>query len=175
MTEQKYSLYIATNVVNGMQYVGLAKTLRKRWASHKHAGTNSAFHKAIKHYGHENFVFSHIADAFDLESARMLERALIAQHNTYTPNGYNSTIGGQVGFIGKHSDETKAKISAANVKRNQQVKDKFAKSQLGMVRNDDFRSNASAKMKEVWAKRKQAKEAANIALSKIKNMECSND
>jgi group I intron endonuclease len=170
--QSAYSLYIATNVVNGMQYVGLTAEYRRRLISHKCAKTKSIFHTAIKEYGFENFVFSHIADAFDLESACALERMLIQQHNTLSPNGYNMTIGGQVGPVGyKHSAVTKTKIGEANRNRNQTVKNKFAKAQLGKQRDADFRANASAKMKEVWAKRKQAKMAASNVIAKLQNKE----
>ena len=174
--ESAYTLYIATNVVNGKQYVGLSKEFHKRLISHKCAKTKSAFHAAIKEYGFDKFVFSHIADAFDLQAACDLERMLIQQHNTLAPNGYNLTVGGQVGPVGlKHSAEAKKKIGEANLNRNQLVKDKFAKAQLGKTRDDNFRANASATMKEVWAKRKQAKAEANKILASIQNKEYSND
>ena len=174
--ESTYTLYIATNVVNGKQYVGLSKEFQKRLISHKCAKTNSAFHFAIKEYGFDKFVFSHIADAFDLQSACDLERMLIQQHNTLVPNGYNLTIGGQIGPVGfKHSAETKKKIGEANLNRNQLVRDKFAKAQFGKKRDANFRANASATMKEVWAKRKQAKAEANKILTNIQNKEYSND
>ncbi len=174
--ESAYTLYLATNVVNGKQYVGLSKEFHKRLISHKCAKTKSAFHAAIKEYGFDKFVFSHIAYAFDLQAACDLERMLIQQHNTLSPNGYNLTIGGQVGPVGlKHSAETKKKIREANLNRNQLVKEKFAKAQLGKERDADFRANASAKMKEVWAKRKQAKAEANKILINIQNKEYSHD
>jgi group I intron endonuclease len=174
--ESAYTLYIATNLVNGKQYVGLSKEFHKRLISHKCAKTKSAFHAAIKEYGFDKFVFSHIADAFDLQAACNLERLLIQQHNTLAPNGYNLTVGGQVGPVGlKHSAEAKKKIGEANLNRNQLVKDKFAKAQLGKTRDADFRANASAAMKEVWAKRKQAKAEANKILASIQNKEYSND
>lgn len=169
-----YTLYLATNVVNGKQYVGLTMEYRKRLISHKCARTKSIFHAAIKQYGFENFVFSHIADAFDLEAACDIERLLIQQHNTLHPNGYNMTVGGQIGPAGyKHSAETKKKLAEANRNRNQLVKEKFAKAQLGRKRDENFRANASAKMKEVWAKRKQARIDANQILANIKHKEIS--
>jgi len=174
--ESVYTLYIATNIVNGKQYVGLSKEFQKRLISHKCAKTKSAFHAAIKEYGFDKFVFSHIADAFDLQSACDLERMLIQQHNTLSPNGYNLTVGGQIGPVGyKHSAETKQKIREANLNKNHLVKEKFAKAQLGKERDADFRENASAKMKEVWAKRKQAKAEANKILSNIQNKEYYHD
>ena len=170
--ESAYTLYIATNVANGKQYVGLTAEYHKRLISHKCAKTKSAFHAAIREYGYDNFVFTHIADAFDLQAACDLERMLIQQHNTLSPNGYNLTVGGQIGPVGyKHSAESKIKIGQANFKRNPLTREKFAKAQLGKIRDDDFRKNASLKMKEVWAKRKQAQVDANKILLSIQNKE----
>lgn len=170
--ESAYTLYIATNVANGKQYVGLTAEYQKRLISHKCARSKSAFHAAIREYGFDSFVFTHIADAFDLQAACDLERMLIQQHNTLSPNGYNMTVGGQIGPVGyKHSAETKKKIGAANLNRNPLLREKFSKVQLGKVRDVAFRANASAKMKEVWSQRKLAKAEANKILSSIQNKE----
>ena len=103
-----WSLYIVTNACNGKQYVGLTKNLDGRFKQHMSAnGSAPAFHAAIKKYGVDKFVFSHICDAFNFESACDLERMLIQQHNTKAPSGYNLTDGGEgvVGFA--MSDEGK--------------------------------------------------------------------
>ena len=166
--ESKYSLYIATNVLNGKQYVGLSKEYKKRLISHKCARSKSVFHQAIKQYGFENFIFSHIADAFDLEAACNLERVLIQQHNTLFPNGYNLTIGGQIGPVNyKHSDEIKKKISEFNRSRSPEIKEKFRLAKKGTKQTEAFRLNASIKMKEVWAKRRAAKEEAQKIIANI--------
>lgn len=162
--DSPYSLYIVTNVVNGMQYVGLSKSLKQRMAGHKCAASKSALHVAIKEHGFDKFVFSHIADAFDLSAACRMERMLIEQHNTLTPNGYNQTVGGQVGPVGyKHSAETKKKLSDANRMRGEVLKERFRLSKKGVKQTDAFRANASEKMKKVWAMRKAAK-------SQVKNL-----
>ena len=173
--ESKLTLYLATNLLNGKQYVGLTLFFDKRLISHKCAATNSQFHKAIKEYGFENFVFTHIADAFDLQAACDLERALIQQHNTLIPNGYNMTVGGQIGaFAGKkHSELTKQKIRKASLGRNETVKKRFAEAQVGKVRDAKFRARASEAMKEVWAKRKMAEMEAKNLLTVIQNKEFS--
>lgn len=187
--QSAYSLYIATNVVNGMQYVGLTAEYRKRLISHKCAKTKSIFHSAIKEYGFENFVFSHIADAFDMDSACALERMLIQQHNTLQPNGYNMTIGGQIGPVGyKHSAETKKKIGQANFNRSAELKEKFALAQKGKIRSQEFKDNLSnqftgrkhtpeaiAKIKASWEKRKQAKLVASTMLNNLTNKEYSHE
>ena len=96
-----WAVYIVTNVMNGKQYVGLTKSLEKRWDAHRRSnGSAPALHAAIKKYGKEAFVFTHVCDAFDFEAAQDIERMLIIQHNTKAPNGYNLTDGGE-GVIGK--------------------------------------------------------------------------
>lgn len=91
-----WSLYIVTNACNGKQYVGLTKNLDRRLKQHMSAnGSAPALHAAIKKHGADNFVFSHICDAFDFEAACDLERMLIQQHNTKAPCGYNLTDGGE--------------------------------------------------------------------------------
>lgn len=186
--ESAYTLYIATNVVNGKQYVGLSKEFRKRLISHKCAKTKSAFHAAIKEYGFDKFVFSHIADAFDLQSACDLERMLIQQHNTLAPNGYNLTVGGQIGPVGlKHDAKTKKKIGEANRNRPVEMQAKFALAQKGQVRSQEFKDNLSkqfkgrkhtpeaiAKIKASWEKRKQAKLIASTILNNLTNKETQN-
>jgi hypothetical protein len=70
-------------------------------------GSAPAFHAAIKKYGVDKFVFSHICDAFNFEAACDLERMLIQQHNTKAPFGYNLTDGGE-GVAGRPmTDEDK--------------------------------------------------------------------
>jgi predicted GIY-YIG superfamily endonuclease len=90
-----WSVYIATNKVNAKQYVGITKDIKRRWRQHASAnGSAPAFHAAIQKYGPENFVFSHVCDAFDFECACEIEKMFIQQHNTQSPNGYNLTHGG---------------------------------------------------------------------------------
>jgi len=95
------AVYIVTNIANGKQYVGITTNLTRRWHQHLSAnGSAPALHAAIKKYGHEGFVLSHICDAFDFDAACDIERNLIQQHNTKAPNGYNLTDGGE-GVVGR--------------------------------------------------------------------------
>jgi group I intron endonuclease len=115
----RWSLYIATNACNGKQYVGLTKNLDRRHKEHLSAnGSAPALHAAIKKYGADKFIFSHICDAFDFEAACDLERMLIQQHNTKAPYGYNLTDGGE-GVVGRpltdHEKEIRKIASSAYV------------------------------------------------------------
>ncbi len=105
-----WAVYIVTNVMNGKQYVGLTKSLEKRWDAHRRSnGSAPALHAAIKKYGKEAFVFTHVCDAFDFEAAQDIERMLIVQHNTKAPNGYNLTDGGE-GVKGRPFTEQEKEI-----------------------------------------------------------------
>jgi group I intron endonuclease len=107
-----YAIYIITNKVNGKQYVGITKRLNRRWTEHKMMnGDCIALYSAFKKYGVDNFVFTHIADAFDKDAACTIERLLIEEKNTIAPHGYNMTTGGDGGFV--MSEESRAKMSAA--------------------------------------------------------------
>jgi group I intron endonuclease len=109
-----YSVYIITNNVNGKQYIGISKNIVERWSHHKSAkGDIPALHSAILKYGIDNFEFNHIANAFDVESAKIIERLLIVEYKTQAPNGYNLTMGGE-GLHGfEHTEEIKNKISSS--------------------------------------------------------------
>ena len=96
-----WGIYIITNKANGKQYVGMTKNIKRRWSEHMAVdGSAPALHSAIQKYGIESFVFSHICEAFDFESACDIERMLIKQHNTKSPCGYNLTDGGD-GVVGR--------------------------------------------------------------------------
>lgn len=117
----KTAVYIITNKANGKQYVGISKNLTARWYNHRGAnGSAPALHAAIKKYGKDEFIFSHICDAFDFDAACDIECMLIVQHNTKAPNGYNLTDGGE-GVVGRpmtdQDKEVRRQASTAYVKQ----------------------------------------------------------
>jgi len=137
-----YAIYIVTNILNAKQYVGISKSLEKRWSQHLCAnGSAPALHSAIKKYGKENFIFTHIASAFNFECACDIEKMLIIQHNTKAPNGYNLTDGGE-GVVGKKlTDEEKVAKSIAGKlsmsKLSKEEKSKKFGSKLGIKLSND--------------------------------------
>jgi group I intron endonuclease len=175
-----YAIYIITNVKNAKQYVGVSCNLEVRWKTHKKAlGDTPLLHRAIKKYGKENFIFSHIADAFDRESAFNLEMLLIQQHNTLTPNGYNLTKGGEGGVGAKRgrivSDETKKKISLSlkgktsprkGVTLSEETKRKVSESKKGKASN-----RMGYKHSEETIAKIKAKKIARDLLAKVKEKE----
>lgn len=126
-----WAIYIVTNKANGKQYVGISKDLKRRWDQHLSAnGSAPALHAAIKKYGADGFVFSHICDAFDFEAACDLERMLIQQHNTKAPHGYNLTDGGE-GVVGRPA-------TAEEIKNRRQFMLAYAASLTPQERSEKF-------------------------------------
>lgn len=98
-------IYIATNKVNGKQYIGLTKrSLKKRMLEHirkainysdiKQYGLGFPFYNAIRKYGQDNFDWE-IIDEFPDVVLTFAEKKYIKMFNTKIPNGYNSTDGGE--------------------------------------------------------------------------------
>ncbi|MBW4695322.1 MAG: GIY-YIG nuclease family protein [Lyngbya sp. HA4199-MV5] len=94
-------IYLATNLVNGKQYVGLTTTsLEVRWARHLEQVSRkeaSFIHKEISEFGEENFILEVIDQADNPKELREKEREWIQKLKTLTPNGYNVTMGGELG------------------------------------------------------------------------------
>lgn len=109
-----YAIYIITCTVNAKQYVGIAADLERRWKRHRNANEGQYIHRAIKKYGVDAFVFTHVADAFDAESAKMIERMLISEHNSKMPHGYNMTDGGDGTMGMAKTEEHKQKLKDSN-------------------------------------------------------------
>lgn len=88
-------IYKATNMINNLAYIGFTKgTAEDRFANHIREG--HSLHRAIKEWGAENFKLEVLEESEDwLHLVTEREPALIEEHNTLTPNGYNLTRGGE--------------------------------------------------------------------------------
>lgn len=109
-------VYKVTCLISGRAYVGITSgQMEKRWSTHlKHAASkrfNSPLHASIRKHGREQFIVEIICKADSNEKARLIEREMIAQHNTMVPNGYNLTTGGE-GSVGKRASELTKKRMA---------------------------------------------------------------
>lgn len=107
-------IYLRTNLINGMQYVGQSKDFKQRektWMSYKSVYANQYLTKARNKYGLNSFRTEIIEDC-DNSMLDELEKYWIKQLNTLFPNGYNFNTGGTNGF--EITDEIKQKISKAN-------------------------------------------------------------
>lgn len=95
-------VYLATNKVNGKQYVGQTiRPLLERWKDHCRVVDNNYFHNAIRKYGAENFSLEIIDQAETLEELDRKEMYWIEELGTLYPNGYNLKEGGNVSMRGR--------------------------------------------------------------------------
>ncbi len=104
------AVYVLENKSNNKLYVGQSINLQDRFRKHRMPNRNRyIIGRAIEKYGWDNFkqyVFYIPEYMLDYFEVRLIKRL-----NTLSPNGYNLTTGGA---YGRHSEETKIKISKAN-------------------------------------------------------------
>lgn len=109
-------IYRWTNKATRKVYIGLDTTgnRKKRHCYDARDGSQTHFHRALRKYpSMEYWEWDIIGVTTNTEQLKSMEVDLILQHNSYA-DGYNSTQGGDGCFGRVTSDETKAKISAAN-------------------------------------------------------------
>lgn len=91
-------IYKITNKINGHSYIGLSikKNIRERYHGNwyrKHH--NQYLSNAVNLYGPKNFKVELLeSNVQSKEELKRLEKFHIAKHNTFVPNGYNFTTGG---------------------------------------------------------------------------------
>ena len=98
---KKYYIYKATNILNGMSYIGQSVHPEERFQQHHtdRRNKNSIFHRAIDKYGSDSFKWEILVKVDGKESANKAEKHFIERENTYKPNGYNMTKGGDGGSM----------------------------------------------------------------------------
>lgn len=99
-----FHLYILTCNANGKQYVGITtRTVMERFKEHVASANkrrkNGAIHSAIRKYGPDEFDVRHVASTWSIEALEEIEKIIIKQENTLSPNGYNLTNGGRFGKL----------------------------------------------------------------------------
>ncbi len=109
-------IYCATNLMNGKQYVGQSiAELDVRRNGHENDARkkkpSGCFHHALKKYGPDAFTWEVLIANAEYDEIDFLEIYFIEKLGTFSPNGYNMTLGGG-GFSGGHTEEAKKKISA---------------------------------------------------------------
>lgn len=115
-----YSIYKATNIINGKSYIGFtAETLRKRKYRHS-ANVKSGkhccakFHRAILKYGWESFEWSILFQSLDKTYILSEMEEYFIQLYDSRENGYNIAFGGTAPQLGRRlTEEHKQKIRDA--------------------------------------------------------------
>lgn len=107
--EQLYTIYMATNKVNGKMYIGFDASWPRRRESHlKMRGDAPRFHSAIKKYGKDTFEWIILFQGWDRDFVLgWAEPFLISEYQSQH-YGYNITGGGQ-GRHGPISEEHRQK------------------------------------------------------------------
>lgn len=114
-------IYKVINKQTGKIYIGQTMiSIRVRWNRHKNHSIRKnrndydvKFHRAIRKYGHENFIVEQL-EVFEAETKELLLEKLneseikyIKQYDSFY-NGYNSTLGGSKGggLLGKLNSQS---------------------------------------------------------------------
>jgi hypothetical protein len=82
---------------NGKSYIGITtKTTIQRFKEHCAPSNNkNACQNAIHKHGKENVIISVLAECDNFELLLLAEKEAIEKFNTFIPNGYNLTLGGE--------------------------------------------------------------------------------
>ena len=106
--------YFIWNLVNGKRYVGqTTRSIEVRFREHA-ACKKTIIGKAIQKYGEENFRYGVIKTCATHDELKYWEIHFIAALKSKVPYGYNLTDGGEGSTGCVISDETRAKLKAAN-------------------------------------------------------------
>ncbi len=153
-------VYILTNKLNGMMYIGQTENLERRIKHHLNAAKRVGSRNegqpivhAIREFGIDTFECS-VLETVTAETKSELrnllderEKFYIAKYNA-TENGYNITIGGRgmLGYI--PTESARLAISKANRGRtiSEEHKDAVRQSSIRMWSNDEYRQFMSERM-----------------------------
>lgn len=156
-------IYLVTNRVDGKKYIGVtSRLLPARWREHVADAQNGrgwALHDAIRAHGADAFDVVLLESVADWQTACGREQHFIVECGCLAPAGYNLTWGGEGTPGRKHSDETKAKISAAHKgkKLSTEHRRKLSAAKQGKKmpkRTAAHSAKISAGLKRAWARRK---------------------
>ena len=90
------SVYLITNKLDGMRYIGVAKNPEVRFKEHSRPKEKyvSYINRAINLHGKDNFEFKVLLIA-DRQYCLDIEAKLVEAYNCLVPNGYNMCAGGR--------------------------------------------------------------------------------
>lgn len=145
-----YSIYKATNTINGKSYIGIDVRWPHRKSCHKsdaRKGSMYHFHKAIRKYGEDSFEWELLFQSEQVDLILDAEVFYIKMFDSFGTKGYNGNIGGG-GMAGrKHTETSKEKMSETRRKKS-------IKPWLGKNRSEETKRKIGAKnsikTKEMW-------------------------
>lgn len=124
MQTQSCSVYRATSP-SGKRYYGISKDVVKRWSRHRADAdkkVNRPLSNAIAAYGFDAMQFEVLFTEIGTDAVEKCKEAevfLIEFDNTLIPNGYNVTIGGDMGIGMVLKTEAERAMHGARVKAGQ--------------------------------------------------------
>lgn len=91
-----YYIYKFTNKENLKSYIGCTKNIGSRLQQHIKGSLKESklLHEAIQRYGIKNFTIEILETTTFADDAFHLEEIYIERYHSFTPNGYNHTVGG---------------------------------------------------------------------------------
>lgn len=111
-------IYVWTNKINGMQYVGQSIDIERRKNAHIYAAStdnDAPLYKAMRQYGIDNFVFS-VLEECTADELNERETFWITKLDTYK-HGYNCNLGGDQYSIGECNPRTQlTNIEVLNIR-----------------------------------------------------------
>jgi len=162
-----YIVYVTTNIVNGNRYIGVtSRGLSYRKSNHyskarakfSNGGSCPKFHAAIRKYGEDAFSWEILETHANVDDMIAAEIRLIAE---LKPE-YNLTSGGEGAKGIKHTEETKAKLSALRKgkKMSPEARENVANAARKTNSSPEYRAKMSAVQK---GKRKSPEWRAKIS------------
>lgn len=113
MNQEEGTIYIATNLINGKQYVGQTiRAFETRLKEHHRKNDSVLLYRAIKKYTTKNFKW--IFFSCPIKDLDWTESSLIKELNTLAPNGYNIEGGGNKNKIVTELTKRKMKKNHAD-------------------------------------------------------------
>lgn len=138
-------VYLARCVVNGRGYVGKTmEDLNSYKLSHLQAAYNGCprvFHRAIRKYGWDAFVWSELIQDNDEEWLFFMEQKWIKKLGTKLPNGYNMTDGGEGPSGIERSEDYCRKMSEilTGIPKTEEHRKKLSLAASGRIVSDETR------------------------------------
>ena len=134
-----YELYMIVNDVNDKVYIGITSIgVRQRWYEHLSSArhlekSNNDMYKDMHKYGEHHFYPIVLESGISQEDRDAKERQAIAKYNSYTPNGYNLTLGGfdNQGVQWDASRGVKISEALKGVPKSQAHRDALSKARIG--------------------------------------------
>jgi group I intron endonuclease len=157
VTPTDIGVYMIFNSTNGKVYIGSSsESIKGRWLDHvsdlvadRH--NNDILKKAWRKYGKDSFQFL-IVEICQSEDCIQREQYWMDYYKAYEREyGYNicRTAGSRLGT--KHTDETKAKLSAANLARDPAIRERQAAAIRGRKHSEETKAKRAKSLRTAHA------------------------